>query len=383
MKVGNDMVYLDYSATTPVNKEVLESFDRASLDYIGNPNSLHKLGLDAKKIIDSATKQLKELLHLHNEEIIYTSGASEANNLALKGVCFKYANRGKKIITTELEHSSIYGPLSFLQRHGFTVSFVNLDEKGRVDLQHLESLIDDETLLVTISTVNSETGIVQPVDEIAKLVSKYPKCFFHTDITQAVGKYPLPQNFFEKVDFASFSAHKFYGLKGIGCLIKKESISIEPLIHGGKSTSLYRSGTPTTALIVSVSKALRLALDDIDQKYAYVKQLNAKIKDALSKYADVSINSNEYSIPHIFNLSVLKIKPETMLHALEEDDIYISTQSACSSNNTKSRAVYAVTNNEEASLHSLRISLSYLTTKEEIDTFLASFDKWYHKLNLR
>lgn len=377
------MVYLDYSATTPVSDQVLDSFNKACKSYIGNPNSLHKLGVESKKIIEVATSQIANLLNIKSEEIIYTSGASEANNLAIKGICLKYPNRGKKIITTDLEHSSIYGPISFLQKQGFNVEFVKLDEKGRVDLKNLEALIDDDTLLVTISTVNSETGIVQPTEEIGKIVKKYPKCFFHTDITQAVGKYPLSKTFFENVDLASFSSHKFYGIKGIGCLIKKDNISIEPLIHGGKSTSIYRSGTPTTALIVSLAKALRLALDGIDKKYEYVTKINNELKEKLSQYDGVTINSNEYSIPHILNLSVLDIKPETMLHALEEDEIYISTKSACSSSNSKSRAVFAITNNEEASLHSIRVSLSYLTTEEEIKIFLDSFDKWYKKLKLR
>lgn len=377
------MVYLDYSATTPVNEQVLDSFNKVCRNYIGNPNSLHKLGVESKKIIDSATNQIASLLNIKNEEIIYTSGASEANNLAIKGICLKYANRGKKIITTDLEHSSVYGPIGFLQKQGFNVEFVKLDKRGRVDLNNLESLMDDDTLLVTVATVNSETGIVQPTEEIGKIVKKYPKCFFHTDITQAVGKYPLSKTFFENVDLASFSAHKFYGIKGIGCLIKKDNISIEPLIHGGKSTSAYRSGTPTTSLIVSMAKALRLALDGIDTKYEYVSQLNQNLKEKLNLYDGVTINSNEYSIPHILNLSVLDIKPETMLHALEEDEIYISTQSACSSNNSKSRAVFAITNNEEAALHSIRVSLSSLTTEEEVKIFLDSFDKWYKKLKLR
>lgn len=377
------MIYLDYSATTPVNKEVLDTFNKVSLEFIGNPNSLHKLGVKSKDLIDNATKQIAELLKIKTDEIIYTSGASESNNLAIKGIALKYQNRGKKIITTELEHSSVIGPLGYLQKQGFEVVFAPLDEDGRVDIEKLEKLIDDEVILVTISAVNSELGLYQPISEIGKMLKKYPKCFFHTDMTQAIGKKILDENIFENVDLASFSAHKIYGLKGIGCLIKKDGINLEPLIHGGKSTTIYRSGTPAPALIASFSKALRLILNDISIKYSHVLDLNNKIKANLKKYDNVFINSNDYCVPHILNLSVIGIKPETMLHALEEDDIYISTQSACSSSNTHSKAVFAVTHDEERASSSIRISLSYLTTEAEIEKFLDVFDKCYKNLKLK
>lgn len=380
---GDKMIYLDYSATTPVNKNVLETFNKVSLDFIGNPNSLHKLGVQSKDLINNATEQISNLLNLKEMEIIYTSGASEANNLAIKGIALKYQNRGKKIITTELEHSSIYGPLSYLQKLGFEVIFVSLDEKGIVDIEALEKLMDDEVILVSISSVNSELGLYQPIGEIGKLLKKYPKCFFHTDMTQCIGKYPIDKDTFENIDLASFSAHKIYGLKGIGGLIKKDGISLEPLIHGGKSTTVYRSGTPTVALIASFAKALRLVLEDSEKKYKHVLQLNNKLKEQLEKYDGVFINSNDNCIPHMLNLSIIGVKPETMLHALEEDDIYISTQSACSSSNAKSKAVLAITHDEKRASSSIRISLSYLTTELEVETFLKVFDKCYNRLKLK
>lgn len=371
------MVYLDYSATTKANKEVLDSFVLAH-EYIGNPNSLHKLGVEAKKVIDSATSQIARLLKVKEKEIIYTSGASESNNLAIKGICDKYKNRGKHIITTELEHSSIYGPINYLVDNGYEVDFVKLNSDGTVNLEDLKSLIRDDTILVSISAVNSEIGIKQPLAEISKILSKYPKCFFHSDMTQAVGKIDVDMSC---VDLASFSAHKFFGIKGIGVLIKKEKIELTPIIHGGKSTSVYRSGTPCLPLIVSISKALRLALDGILEKEEKVKYLNNYLKDNLKKYDDVTINSNDSCIPHILNISVLKVKPETMLHALEKYDIYISTQSACSSSSTRSRAVYALTHEDHIAEHSIRISLSYLTKKEELDYFLECFYKCYKELS--
>ena len=371
------MIYLDYSATTKTEDEVLDTFVKCSREFIGNPNSLHELGVKSKEMITASTKQIGKLLNLKNEEIIYTSGSSESNNLAIKGICEKYKNRGKHIITTELEHSSIYGPIDYLIDLGYSVDFVKIDSNGQVDLDDLERLITDDTILVSINAVNSEIGILQPLKEIANIVHKNKKCFFHSDLTQAIGKVNVDLSY---IDLASFSAHKFFGIKGIGVLIKKEKISLTPQINGGKSTTVYRSGTPCLPLIVSLSKALRLALTDLDKRYEYVKELNEYLKKELLKYDKVRINSNSVSIPHILNISVLDVKPETFLHALEEYQIYISTQSACSSNTTRSKAVYALTQDEKRASSSIRISLSYKTTKDELKIFLDAFDECYKKL---
>ena len=374
------MIYLDYSATTKTSDEVLDTFIKCTKKFIGNPNSLHRLGIESKKIIESSTNQIKKLLKI-DKEIIYTSGASESNNLAIKGICESYKNRGMHIITTELEHASVYGPIDYLKSLGYSVDYVKLDSNGLVDLDDLRRLIKDDTILVSICAVNSEIGILEPIKEIASIVHEHPKCFFHSDMTQAIGKINIDLN---DVDLISFSAHKFFGIKGIGALIKNEKIELTPLIHGGLSTTKYRSGTPFLPLIVSMSKALRLALEDIDIKYNKVKELNTYLKNSLKKYDKVVINSNEYSIPHILNISILGVKPETMLHALENFNIYVSTKSACSSNDTKSKAVYALTKADLISSSSIRISISYITTKEEIDEFLEAFDKCYNELtNLR
>ena len=371
------MTYLDYSATTPVSEEVLESFCEVSRKYIGNPNSLHRLGTEANEMINKATNQIAKLLNVKPSEIIYTSGSSESNNLAIKGIAQKYKNRGNHIITTPFEHSSINGPLNYLSDNGFEVDIVKLDENGLVDIENLKSLIKDTTILVSINSVNSEIGLRQPIEEIGEILKEYPKRFFHVDMTQSIGKISIP---LDNVDLMSFSAHKIYGLKGIGCLIKKEGINLEPLIHGGKSTTIYRSGTPAIGLICSISKALRLALNNLDEKYNHVLEINNYLKENLKKYENVYINSNDYSIPFMLNISVIGIKPETLLHALEQDDIFISTQSACSSNTTLSKAVLSLTNDKKRAESSVRISLSALTTKEEINTFLKSFDKIYENL---
>ena len=373
------MIYLDYSATTPVDKEVLDTFNKVCTEYPGNSNSLHSLGAKSKKLEDYATEKISKYLHVKPSEIIYTSGASESNNTAIKGICLKYQNRGKHIITTYLEHSSIIAPLNYLSDLGFEVDFVKIDDNGLVDLNDLKRLLRDDTILVSICMVDSEIGLKQPINEIATILKDYPKCFFHVDCTQAVGKIPLDLT---NIDLASMSAHKIYGMKGIGLLIKKEKIVIDPLIHGGKSTTSYRSGTPALPLIVSLMKALELVTIDLDKHYEYVNKLNKIIKDKLKEYLLVHINSTENSIPNTINFSLKKIKPETFLHAIDEKEVYISTKSACSSSNSMSNAVYALTKDEELSNHSLRISLSYKTTEEEIEKFLEIFDECYKKLDL-
>ncbi|MDD2203408.1 MAG: cysteine desulfurase family protein [Bacilli bacterium] len=371
------MIYLDYSATTPVNEEVLETFIEATRKYIGNPNSLHRLGIEANTLIEQATEQIANILKIKPSEIIYTSGSSESNNLAIKGITLKYQNRGKHIITTMLEHSSIIGPLNYLQDNGFEVDFVNILENGQVDINHLKSLLRDDTILVSICAVDSEIGIRQPVEEIGLLLKDYPKIYFHVDMTQCLGKDNIDLT---NIDLASFSAHKIYGIKGIGGLIKKDTIMLEPIIHGGKSTTVFRSGTPTVGLVASLSKALRLSMIDFDKRKDYIKTLNTKLKNFLLNYDKVVINSNDYSIPNVLNFSVIGTKPETFLHALEEDEIYISTKSACSAEDTISKSVYALSKREEVANSTLRISLSYLTSDEEIEAFMVSFDKNYKRL---
>lgn len=367
------MTYLDYSATTPVDEEVLDSFIKAT-KYIGNPNSLHKLGVNAKHLIDASTNQIANILNIQPNEIIYTSGASESNNTIIKAM-EKYQNRGKHIITTALEHSSIYSPLKQLEEKGFKIDYVPL-ENGIVKIDELKKLLTKDTVLVTISMVSSETGIRQPIEEIGKLLKNYPKIIFHSDITQAVGKIKFDLT---NVDAASFSAHKFFGFKGIGILYKKENLNIEPLIAGGKSTTVFRSGTPPLELIVSTAKALRLSYQNIDDDIKKVQKLNQIVKENLKKYPNVSINSNENSIPHILNISIKGIKPETLLHSLEEKDVYISTRSACSTGNA-SKPVLALTNDEEKAKTSIRISISKKTTKADIENFLKAFDESYKKL---
>lgn len=373
------MIYLDYSATTPVDKRVLDTFNKVCLDYPGNSNSLHSLGIKSKELEDYATGEIAKMLHVKKSEIIYTSGASESNNTVIKGVASKYKNRGKHVITTHLEHSSILAPFDYLQEQGFTIDFVKINNQGQVDLDDFRRLLKNDTILVSICMVDSELGLRQPIKEIINILRDYPKCYLHVDCTQALGKIEID---LQGIDFASFSAHKIYGLSGIGLLYKKENINIDPLIHGGKSTTIYRSGTPPLPLIVSMMKAMQLLLPNIKKNYEYIKILNKKICDELKEYPLVYLNSNEYSIPHTINFSLKNIKPETFVHALDIHDIYISTKSACSSNDSMSLAVYAFKKDKDLANHSLRISLSYMTKLEDIDKFLEIFKVCYHELDM-
>lgn len=372
------MIYLDYSATTPVAEEVIETYAKVCREFIGNPNSMHRLGVEAKKLIDASTEQIASILGVKKDEIIYTSGASEANNLAVKGVAQKYQNRGRHIITTELEHSSIIAPVQYLQKHGFEVDFVKLDENGLVDLDNLRELIREDTILVSIASVNSEVGVHQDLKKISEVVREHPKVIFHSDVTQSIGKEVVD---FSCVDLASMSCQKFFGMKGVGCLIKKENITVEPIIHGGKSTTVFRSGTPATPLIASFAKALRLAYENFDEKTRKVTEIHDYLLDGL-KDLPVMINSNCHCLPNMVNISFKNIKPETMQHALEEYDIFVSTQTACSTGDY-SKAVYAVTRDKDRAGHSIRVSLSYKTTKEEIDKFVEVFGKLLESLNIR
>lgn len=370
------MIYFDNSATTFVDPKVLETFNKVCTEYPGNSNSIHSLGVKSKELEEYATEKIARLLNVKPSEIIYTSGASESNNTVLKGVASRYKNRGNHIITTHLEHSSTIETVKYLESKGFIIDYVKINKDGLIDLDNLKELINDKTILVAISYVDSELGIKQNIKEIKKIINNYPKCYFHVDATQAIGKIKVD---FNDMDFMSMSGHKIFGMKGIGLLIKKDNIVIDNLIHGGKSTTIYRSGTPALPLICSLMKALELVIPNIDKNYEYVSSLSRKIKDNLKKYDNIHINSTENSIPYIINFSVIGVKPETFIHTMEEEDIYLSTKSACSTSDV-SLSVDSIYHNREISMSSIRISLSYKNTEEEIDKFIKAFDKIYNKL---
>ena len=371
------MIYLDYSANTPVDARVLEQFCAVERRCIGNANSHHQAGSAAKAEIDVATIKIASLLGVQPAEIIYTSGASEANNFALKGLARLSRHAGRHIISTPLEHSSVSGTLTALQEQGYEIDLLDVKQDGTVDLEHLKDLLRPDTICVAITLVDSELGVVQPVQEIAAILKAYPHCHLHVDATQAVGKIPVS---FEGVDTMSLTAHKFYGLNGIGLLIKRRNLALEPLIHGGESTTIYRSGTPTVALASSLACALDLAVTDLPGRVDHVAKLNAKLRAALSTYPLVHINSPEHAIPHVLNLSVRNVKGTVFQRELDAKGVCVSVKSACSSDGLPSRAVFAVSRDRRNALSSWRISLSHLTTEDEIKAFLQAFDVCYREL---
>ena len=371
------MIYLDYSANTPVDARVLEQFCAVERRCIGNANSHHQAGSAAKAEIDAATIKIASLLGVQPAEIIYTSGASEANNFALKGLARLSRHTGRHIISTPLEHSSVSGTLTALQEQGYEIDLLDVKQDGTVDLEHLKDLLRPDTICVAITLVDSELGVVQPVQEIAAILKAYPHCHLHVDATQAVGKIPVS---FEGVDTMSLTAHKFYGLNGIGLLIKRRNLALEPLIHGGESTTIYRSGTPTVALASSLACALDLAVTDLPGRVGHVAKLNAELRAALSTYPLVRINSPEHAIPHVLNLSVRNVKGTVFQRELDAKGVCVSVKSACSSDGLPSRAVFAVSRDRRNALSSWRISLSHLTTEDEIKAFVQAFDVCYREL---
>lgn len=365
------MIYLDYSANTPADPQVLDRFCSVERRCIGNANSHHQAGTAARAEIDAATLKIAALLGVQPAEIIYTSGASESNNFALKGLARLSRHAGRHIISTPLEHSSVSGTLTALQEQGYEIDLLDIRRDGTVDLDHLKELLRPDTIAVAVTLVDSELGVVQPVEEIAAILKNYPNCHLHVDATQAVGKIPVSS---EGVDTMSLTAHKFYGLNGIGLLLKRRNLALEPLIHGGESTTIYRSGTPTVALASSLACALELAVENLPERSASVQKRNAELRAALCQHPEVRINSPENAIPHILNLSVRDVKGTVFQRELDAHGVCVSVKSACSSDGLPSRAVFAVSRDRRNALSSWRISLSHLTTEAEIQEFLRVFD---------
>lgn len=371
------MIYLDYSANTPCDERVLDTYLHSEKTYIGNPNSNHSAGSAAKAALLQTTESIAARLGVQPDEIIYTSGASEANNLGIKGIARTSRHYGKHIISTPLEHASVSGPLTYLQEQGYEIDLVDIGRDGKVELEHLKELLRTDTVLVAVCAVDSELGTVQPIREIANILKDFPNCRFHVDATQAIGKVDFS---FEGIDTACLAAHKFYGLNGSGILYKRKELVIEPLIHGGVSTTLYRSGTPTLSLAAALDTALELALTELSERNRIVRSRNEALRRALSAYPKVRINSPDEAVPHILNISVQGVKASTFQAALDKAGICVSVKSACSVEGTPSRAVFAVSRDRKNALSSWRISLSHLTTEDEIAQFLKSFDSCYKEL---
>lgn len=371
------MVYLDYSATTPVDIRVFDTLSKVTKDYVGNPNSMHSLGQRSMELLESATKQIADIFGVNPTEIVYTGGSTESNNMAIIGAALANHKKGKHIIVSKLEHPSIYVICDYLKSIGFEISYVKNDSDGLIDFDDLKNLVREDTILVSISAVNSEIGIRQPLKMIRQIIKKENMgTVFHSDMTQAIGKVSVNMR---DVDLASVSGQKIFGPKGIGFLYKSSMVKVTPLLYGSTKETL-NPGTPPLPLIAALSKAVRLANENLEKKERFVTLLNEKIVNTLSKYPNILFNKTKYSIPHILNISVMDVMPEVMVHALANHEIYVSSNTACSSGEV-SNAVLAVYNDLNRAKHTIRISLSHVTTTEEINRFLEVFKEEYEKLS--
>lgn len=363
------MIYLDYVATTPLNTEVLNTYHNLLTKYFYNADSMYDKGIEVNQLMEHSRKLISDSFKVKEDEIIFTSCGSEANNMAIKGTAFQYQNRGRHIITTAIEHSSVYETCKELERvFGFEVTYLKVDQKGRISLEDLNNSIREDTILVSIMYVNNEIGVVNPIEEIKKIVKKHDKIKLHFDMVQALGKLPINLN---DVDLASFSAHKIYGLKGSGLLFKRRSTTIVPLISGGQQEFGLRGGTSNACTNIVLAKTLRLSLENFEQKSQHIKMINDYCRACLEEMEGVIINSDrDCCISSILNFSCLGYKPEVILHDLETKEIYLSTRSACSSKTSNvSRVMEQLHLDEAVASSALRISFGEHTTKEDIDQF--------------
>lgn len=371
------MIYLDYSSTTPIREEVLKTYTMLLKTYYGNSDSLHDLGRETGKLMEQSRAQIAQLFHVYKDEIFFTSCASESNNYATKGYAWKNQNKGKHLITTCVEHSSIHNAMEQLKEvFGFEVTYLPVNQQGVVDIEDLKKALRKDTILVSMMMVNNETGAVNPIKECADYVHSNSRAAFHMDGVQALGKIPVDLSC---VDMATFSAHKIYGLKGSAILYKKRNITLLPLISGGQQEDGYRGGTSNAPANIVFAKTLRLALEQQAKSYTYVKQLNELLRKELSEVQDVVINSPQDACPYILNISCLKIGSEIMLNALNEKGFAVSAQSTCSS---KSKAVSSVLLamglGELRATHAIRISLSHQTTTQEVTAFIKALKEIIH-----
>lgn len=363
------MIYLDYTSTTPVRKEVLSTYSKLLEEYYGNSDSLHDIGRRAGKLMEQSRAQIAQLLHVYKEEILFTSCASESNNMAIKGVAWRYQNRGKHLITTCIEHSSVHNTMEQLKEYfGYEITYLPVNADGCVELEDLKKALRKDTILVSMMMVNNETGAIQPIKECADYVHANSLALFHMDGVQALGKIPVDLSC---VDLATFSAHKIYGLKGSAILYKKRNVDLLPLISGGQQEFGLRGGTSNVPVNIVFAKTLRLALEQQPSSYEHVKELNMYLRSSLKEIEDVVINSSENASPFILNISCLRIGSEIMLNALNSKGFAVSAQSTCSSHSKAiSHVLLAMGRDELHATHAIRISLSHLTTKQEIDAFI-------------
>ena len=362
--------YLDNAATTFVFPEVKDIMVKVMEEDFGNPSSLHKKGVEAEQYIKEAKETIAKLLKVEPKEILFTSGGTESNNMALIGSAYANKRRGNHIITTRIEHASVYNPLIHLEEEGFRITYLPVDERGIVELEALKEALCEETILVSIMGVNNEIGAVQPIEEIGRIIKGYrDTILFHVDAIQAYGKFPLyPKRW--KVDLLSVSGHKIHGPKGSGFLYIKDKTKIHPLIFGGGQQRGMRSGTENVPAIAGLSLASKLMYENHEEKINTLKSLKERLIQGACEIEDVVDHSG--MAPHIISLSFIGVRSEVLLHALEEKGVYVSSGSACSSNHPAVSGTLQAIGLDKKQLDStLRFSLSIFTKEEEIDWAIA------------
>ena len=376
------MIYFDNAATTQTQPEVIKTYTEVATKIWGNPSSLHNLGTQATRILEASRRQIAELLGKESKEIFFTSGGTEGDNWVIKGVAFEKAHLGKHIIVSAIEHPAVKESALWLKTQGFEVDLAPVNTQGFVDVSALETLIRPDTTLVSVMAVNNEIGAIQPIQEISQLLADKPTISFHVDAVQAIGKVPTEQYLTDRVDFASFSGHKFHSVRGVGFVYIKAGKKIAPLLTGGGQESDKRSTTENVAGIAATAKALRLTLDkdkatDSQKQLAAMKQI---LVDELSKYQDVTVFSGmENFVPSILTFGIKNIRGEVIVHAFEDYQIYISTTSACSSKAGKpAGTLIAMGVPQKLAQTAVRVSLDDDNDMGQIEQFLTIFKQIYH-----
>ena len=375
------MIYFDNSATTKPYPEALATYTEVATRIWGNPSSLHNLGSQATRILEASRKQLAELIGKKAEEIYFTSGGTEGDNWVLKGVTFEKAPYGKHIIVSDIEHPAIKESAAWLKTQGFEVDYAPVDARGFVKVDALASLLRPDTTLVSVMAVNNEIGSIQPIHEIAALLEDRPTISFHVDAVQALAKVATEVYLPERVDFATFSSHKFHGLRGVGFVYIKEGKKITPLLTGGGQEKEMRSTTENVAGIAATAKALRLAMENQEAFASKTQQMKEVIRKELANYPDVTVFSGEdHFAPHILTFGIKGVRGEVVVHAFEEFDIYISTTSACSSKAGKpAGTLIAMGVDKSIAQTAVRLSLDIENDMSQVEQFLTKFKLIYEQ----
>lgn len=376
------MIYFDNSATTAVNPMVLRTYTDVATKIMGNPSSLHGLGTTATRLLEASRRQIAELLGLDSQEIFFTSGGTEGDNWIIKGVAFEKRPYGNHIIVSSVEHPAVKNAAEWLKTQGFELDYAPVDADGFVIVSELEKLIRDETILISVMAVNNEVGAIQPIQEISELLADKPTISFHVDAVQAIGKVPLETWLTDRLDFATLSAHKFHGPRGVGIVVAKKGKRLTPLLHGGGQEHNWRSTTENLAGIAATSKALRLALDEDDFKRKKVLAMKQVILEELEKHKKVHVFSKMTDFtPNILTFGIRGVRGEVVVHAFEQHDIYISTTSACSSKkNAAAGTLVAMNVPSKLATSAVRISLDSTNNMAEVEQFLTVFRQIYQEL---